>query len=122
MTTNAILATGTLNEMPPLSATRPTESDERRWQAVLARDARHDGEFVFAVETTGVYCCPSCAARRPRRENVRFFPAPEAAERASRARSIFNAGSRPSSESLLANMPIHAGYAHSSAISRPETR
>ena len=81
MTTNAILATGTLNEMP-LSATRPTESDERRWQAVLARDSRHDGEFVFAVETTGVYCCPSCAARRPRRENVRFFSAPEAAERA----------------------------------------
>src|SRR5215469_2139512 len=81
MTTNAILATGILNEMP-LPATRPTESDERRWQAVLARDSRHDGEFVFAVETTGVYCCPSCAARRPRRENVRFFPAPEAAERA----------------------------------------
>lgn len=81
MTTNAILRTETLNQMP-LPATRSTESDERRWQAVLARDPRQDGEFVFAVATTGVYCCPSCAARRPRRENVRFFPAPEAAERA----------------------------------------
>lgn len=98
MTTNAILATGALNEMP-LAATRPTESDERRWQAVLARDPRHDGEFVFAVATTGVYCRPSCAARRPRRENVRFFDAPETAERAGyraclRCRPLSLSGSR----------------------------
>ena len=43
---------------------------------------RHDGEFVFAVSTTGVYCRPSCPARRPRRENVTFFPRPEQAEKA----------------------------------------
>ncbi|MGA8200966.1 MAG: bifunctional DNA-binding transcriptional regulator/O6-methylguanine-DNA methyltransferase Ada, partial [Candidatus Sulfotelmatobacter sp.] len=41
-----------------------------------------DGEFVFAVASTGVYCRPSCAARRPRRENVTFFPRPDQAERA----------------------------------------
>ncbi len=52
------------------------------WTAVLARDARHDGEFVFAVATTGVYCRPSCPARRPRRENVTFFARPEHAEHA----------------------------------------
>jgi len=48
----------------------------------VARDAKHDGEFVFAVSSTGVYCRPSCAARRPRRENVQFFAAPEVAEQA----------------------------------------
>ncbi|MFL6443723.1 MAG: bifunctional DNA-binding transcriptional regulator/O6-methylguanine-DNA methyltransferase Ada [Candidatus Sulfotelmatobacter sp.] len=58
------------------------EQDDVRWQAVMARDAARDGQFVFAVASTGVYCRPSCAARRPRRENVQFFPIPEAAERA----------------------------------------
>ncbi len=61
---------------------RELSDDEQRWSAVAARDPRHDGKFVFAVSTTGVYCRPSCAARRPRRENVQFFPAPEAAEHA----------------------------------------
>ena len=52
------------------------------WRAVEARDTARDGEFVFAVSTTGVYCRPSCPARRPRRENVRFFQRPEEAEKA----------------------------------------
>lgn len=52
------------------------------WDAVLGRDARRDGQFVYAVATTGVYCRPSCPSRRPRRESVRFFLAPEEAERA----------------------------------------
>jgi AraC family transcriptional regulator, regulatory protein of adaptative response / methylated-DNA-[protein]-cysteine methyltransferase len=52
------------------------------WTAVLARDSSRDGSFVFAVRSTGVYCRPSCPARRPRRENVRFFQLPEAAEEA----------------------------------------
>jgi len=52
------------------------------WDAVLGRDARRDGQFVYAVATTGVYCRPSCPSRRPRRERVRFFTAPEEAERA----------------------------------------
>ena len=60
------------------------DSDHRdaRWYAVLARDPRHDGAFVFAVSSTGVYCRPSCPARRPRRENVTFFAHPEQAEKA----------------------------------------
>jgi len=53
-----------------------------RWSAVIARDAARDGEFVFAVATTGVYCRPSCPSRRARRENVSFYDRPELAERA----------------------------------------
>jgi AraC family transcriptional regulator of adaptative response/methylated-DNA-[protein]-cysteine methyltransferase len=49
------------------------EPDEARWQAVLAHDAAADGTFCYAVSTTGVYCRPSCPARRPLRRNVRFF-------------------------------------------------
>lgn len=52
------------------------------WKAVESRDASLDGSFVFAVRSTGIYCRPSCPARRPRRENVRFFQVPEAAEQA----------------------------------------
>jgi AraC family transcriptional regulator of adaptative response/methylated-DNA-[protein]-cysteine methyltransferase len=83
MTTNAILAAGNLKGMPsgPRPAT-PQPSDDPRWDAVVSRDPRRDGEFVFAVSSTGIYCRPSCAARRPRRENVQFFAKPEAAEQA----------------------------------------
>jgi AraC family transcriptional regulator of adaptative response/methylated-DNA-[protein]-cysteine methyltransferase len=59
-----------------------TVAEEDRWRAVLARDGRFDGRFVFGVRTTGIYCRPSCPARRPRRQNVVFFPVPEIAERA----------------------------------------
>lgn len=60
----------------------PQHPDEERWQAVQDRDSRRDGEFVFAVSSTGIYCRPSCPARRPNRNNVRFFGGPAAAERA----------------------------------------
>ena len=52
------------------------------WQAVVAKDARFDGQFVFAVTSTGVYCRPSCPSRRAHRERVKFFDLPEAAEQA----------------------------------------
>lgn len=47
--------------------------DEERWAAVLAKDKQGDGEFVFAVKTTGIYCRPSCPARPAKRQNVEFF-------------------------------------------------
>lgn len=50
-----------------------TLADNDCWTAVLARDRSQDGRFVTGVLTTGIYCRPSCAARHPRRENVRFF-------------------------------------------------
>lgn len=43
------------------------------WQAVCDRDANHDGRFVFAVQSTRIFCRPSCPARRPHRDGVRFF-------------------------------------------------
>jgi AraC family transcriptional regulator of adaptative response/methylated-DNA-[protein]-cysteine methyltransferase len=47
--------------------------EDEAWRAVLARDRGADGRFVTGVLSTGIYCRPSCAARHPRRENVRFF-------------------------------------------------
>ncbi len=47
--------------------------ESRAWSAVLARDRAWDGRFVTGVMSTGIYCRPSCAARHPARENVRFF-------------------------------------------------
>src|SRR5882724_11902569 len=58
------------------------EGNESQWNAVLTRDARFDGQFVFAVSSTGIYCRPSCGSRRPRRDRVSFFLTPEAAEQA----------------------------------------
>ncbi len=57
----------------------PSRPEDARWQAVLTRDRRQDGAFVLAVRTTGIYCRPSCPARRPRRENVSFYDTPAAA-------------------------------------------
>ena len=57
-------------------------NNDQLWQAVVAKDARFDGQFVFAVSSTGVYCRPSCPSRRAHRERVRFFDLPEAAEQA----------------------------------------
>lgn len=52
---------------------------DEAWAAFERRDRDHDGRFVVAVTTTGIYCKPSCAARRPRRENVRILADPAAA-------------------------------------------
>ena len=59
----------------------PTIEDPR-WKAVLARDARAEGDFVYSVATTGVYCRPACAARTPNPGNVDFHADPAAAEAA----------------------------------------
>lgn len=56
--------------------------DEARWAPVLARDPDFDGRFFFSVTTTGIYCRPSCAARRPKRGHVRFHHTAAEAERA----------------------------------------
>jgi len=49
-------------------------TDEDRWLAVLARDPDADGQFIFAVKTTGIFCRPSCRARHALRKNVLFYP------------------------------------------------
>lgn len=50
------------------------------WRAVLARDGRRAGSFVYAVRSTGIYCRATCPSRRPARDKVRFFATPDAAE------------------------------------------
>ena len=57
-------------------------NEERCWQAVATRDATMDGQFFYAVQSTGIYCRPGCPSRRPRREHVQFFRQAEAAEQA----------------------------------------
>jgi AraC family transcriptional regulator of adaptative response/methylated-DNA-[protein]-cysteine methyltransferase len=57
-------------------------TDHLRWDAVIAKDKGADGQFFYSVRTTGVYCRPSCPARRALRENVAFHPSCEAAEAA----------------------------------------
>ena len=64
---------------------KPTADDtlsDPRWNAVLSRDAAADGRFWYSVASTGVYCRPSCGARTPRPENVRFHASPAEAEQA----------------------------------------
>jgi AraC family transcriptional regulator of adaptative response/methylated-DNA-[protein]-cysteine methyltransferase len=98
MTTNAILAEveTEVRAMPRTPQATPkrveagkprrtidlidAQIDARRWRAVLDRDRSLDGAFVFAVSSTGVFCRPSCPAKRPRRENVQFFTHPLQAE------------------------------------------
>lgn len=54
--------------------------DDMRWRIALAKDRRFDGAFVTGVHSTGIYCRPSCAARPPKRENVRFYATAAEAE------------------------------------------
>jgi AraC family transcriptional regulator of adaptative response/methylated-DNA-[protein]-cysteine methyltransferase len=98
----------------------------KAWQQVLARDPRADGQFVYAVKSTGVYCRPTCPSRRPERKSVTFFPSPALAEAAgfraclrceparitprpdpqaqavARAAELLSSGERPSLEALAA--------------------
>jgi AraC family transcriptional regulator, regulatory protein of adaptative response / methylated-DNA-[protein]-cysteine methyltransferase len=55
---------------------------DHAWEAVLSRDRRCDGRFVYAVSSTRVYCRPSCPSRRPTRNHVMFFDSPQLAESA----------------------------------------
>src|SRR5579863_2098744 len=56
--------------------------EETYWQAVLTRDTQSDGAFVYAVQSTGIYCRPSCPSRKPQREQVTFFVLPDEARQA----------------------------------------
>jgi AraC family transcriptional regulator, regulatory protein of adaptative response / methylated-DNA-[protein]-cysteine methyltransferase len=67
--------------VPRVKEESSTEGDPR-WAFVVARDGGADGTFLYSVSTTGVYCRPSCGARRARPENVRFHRTRDEAERA----------------------------------------
>ena len=71
--------------MKTLSILRQTETqryttDAERWQAVVEKDARADGQFYYSVKTTGVYCRPSCPSRLASKQNVAFHASREEAE------------------------------------------
>jgi AraC family transcriptional regulator, regulatory protein of adaptative response / methylated-DNA-[protein]-cysteine methyltransferase len=57
-------------------------ANEKYWEAVLKRDTRFEGRFVYAVRSTGVYCRPTCPSRRPNRSQVLFFARAVSAEQA----------------------------------------
>ena len=73
-------ATLKLDVAPKLKV--PSVFAGKAWQQVLARDAKADGQFVYAVKTTKIFCRPSCPSRRPERKNVTFFPTVELAQAA----------------------------------------
>jgi AraC family transcriptional regulator of adaptative response/methylated-DNA-[protein]-cysteine methyltransferase len=75
---------------------------DRRWAAVVARDPKADGKFFYSVKTTGVYCRPSCASRRAKRENVAFHATTTAAE---------HAGFRPCKRCRPDEVPLAAQHA-----------
>ncbi|HCS45340.1 MAG TPA: bifunctional DNA-binding transcriptional regulator/O6-methylguanine-DNA methyltransferase Ada [Pseudomonas sp.] len=79
-----------------------TTEHDPRWAAVVARDPRADGQFVYAVKTTGVYCRPSSLARLPKPQNVEFFDTAEQAEAA---------GYRPSKRAAKDQSDIAAQHA-----------
>ncbi|WP_308378570.1 bifunctional transcriptional activator/DNA repair enzyme AdaA [Parapedobacter tibetensis] len=43
------------------------------YKAIVAKDTFFEGVFFTAVKTTGIFCRPSCTARKPKKENVEFF-------------------------------------------------
>ncbi len=50
-----------------------------KWKAIVENDKSYDGEFFYAVRTTGIFCRPSCKSRPPKRENIRLFKTAEQA-------------------------------------------
>ncbi|CAI8849760.1 DNA-binding transcriptional dual regulator/DNA repair protein Ada [Pseudomonas sp. IT-P44] len=83
-------------------STRIATENDPRWAAVVARDPRADGQFVYAVKTTGIYCSPSSLARLPKPQNVEFFDTAEQAQAA---------GYRPSKRAAKDQSDVAAQHA-----------
>jgi len=82
--------------------TKISIENDPRWAAVVARDPKADGQFVYAVKTTGIYCNPSSLARLPKPENVEFFDTAEQAR---------TAGYRPSKRASKDQSAVAAQHA-----------
>lgn len=59
-----------------------TMTQQQKWEAVVRHDTQSDGHFFYAVKTTGIFCYPSCSARRPKPENILYFDSAQEAVRA----------------------------------------
>lgn len=78
-----MIASATVIVLPSAMNTRHAyTTDDARWAAIVRRDRDADGQFFYSVRTTGVYCRPSCASRRARRENIAFYATTAEAEKA----------------------------------------
>jgi AraC family transcriptional regulator, regulatory protein of adaptative response / methylated-DNA-[protein]-cysteine methyltransferase len=71
-----------MNKSPETKMQAKAVTSDPRWASVTTKDKKADGDFYYSVRTTGVYCRPSCGARLPRPENVRFYKTTEEAEAA----------------------------------------
>ena len=69
-----------MNNAIASTSAAPAAGADPRWNAVLTRDRSADGTFFYSVKTTGVYCRPSCAARRANPKNVQFHDSAAQAE------------------------------------------
>jgi AraC family transcriptional regulator of adaptative response/methylated-DNA-[protein]-cysteine methyltransferase len=78
----AMLAVSTSKSRAGIMATVKNLDPDTAWAAFMRRDRSWDGRLIGAVRTTGIYCKPSCPARRPRREHVLFYGSPEDARKA----------------------------------------
>jgi AraC family transcriptional regulator, regulatory protein of adaptative response / methylated-DNA-[protein]-cysteine methyltransferase len=54
---------------------RTLPDPDTMYDALVDKDASYEGIFIAGVKTTGIFCRPTCTARKPKRENVEFFPA-----------------------------------------------
>lgn len=63
-----------------MTMSKPYDTEDEKWRAVVSRDKEADGAFYLGVKTTGVYCRPVCPSRIPLRRNVAFFDTVEEAE------------------------------------------
>src|SRR5215831_2260558 len=68
--------------MKQMNLNASSVNPDAKWISVLERDRRADGQFVYAVSSTGIYCRPSCPSRKPARRFVQFFDRPAEAEKA----------------------------------------
>lgn len=80
--------------MSTLSQPTRYTNEDARWNAIIGKQSDADGRFVYAVETTGIYCRPSCSSRQPARRNVRFYETSTEAEQAG-FRACRKCGGRP---------------------------
>lgn len=62
-----------MNELDASTPPPALPSDDEMWRAFLSRDAAYEGVFVTGVISTGIFCRPTCSARKPQRHRVRFF-------------------------------------------------